>query len=119
MFESLFWYKVLTKEDSARIIKEFNTKMSDKSKLASCGSCGERKYDAIFKEINVKIELDILKLNENQMQDWNNLDVYKDIASVSKIDDILYHIHPECITERDGIYLTSFCSGCNYDIKRN
>ena len=70
MFESLFWYKVLTKEDSARIIKEFNTKMSDKSKLASCGSCGERKYDAIFKEINVKMEFDILKLNENQIQDW-------------------------------------------------
>ena len=111
--------EILHKEDSSRIIKEFNKKMSNKSVQILCGSCGERKYNAIYKEVNVEHELHILKLSNSQIQELNNLNDYKDIASVSKINDVLFCIHPECLTERNGFYYTNLCTVCSFDIRNN
>ena len=111
--------EILSEEDSARIIKEFNAKMSNKSKLLSCGSCGERKYNAVYKEVNVEVQLQILKLSNSQINEWSNLNEYKDVASVSNVNDELYNIHPECLTVRDGHYYTNLCTVCNLDIKNN
>lgn len=58
-------------------------------------------------------------MSSSQINEWNNLEEYKDIASVSNINDVLYNIHPECLTLRNGCYYTNLCTICNYDIKNN
>ena len=87
-------------DNAARIIRA-NRISVRRFKIFECRS---RKLVDGVQEIKSTKMTRVTSSNENQLQDWNNLDVYKDIASVSKIDDIFYHIHPECITEREGIY---------------
>jgi hypothetical protein len=99
----------VTKADASRRIKQFNKRMSNKSKLLACGCCGEKKFNSDYKEVVIEFELDILKLNNNQIEERNTLGEYKEIASVCKINDELYYIHPECITCRNGIHYTSMC----------
>ena len=83
------------------------------------GSCGERKYNAVLKEVNVEVDLNILKFSNTQINEWNNLNEYKDVASVSNVNDLLYNIHPECLTVRNSCFSTSLSSICNFDIKNN
>ena len=111
--------EILSKVDCARIINEFNDKMSNKSFLFACGSCGERKYSTPYKVVNVEIDLQILKLNNSQIHELNYLNEYKDVASVCKINKVLYNIHPECLTKRKGSYYTNLCGVCNFDIRNN
>ena len=53
--------------------------------------------------------MQLLRLSKIQIEEWNNLLQYKVIASVTKIDDVLYNIHPECVTSREGINYTFIC----------
>lgn len=97
----------LSIEDKSRIIKLFNKRLCNKSKLIACGSCGERKYNSLYHEVNLELHLELLKLNSNRIEERNHLGEYKGISSVHKINGQLYHIHPECISQKNDEHHTN------------
>jgi hypothetical protein len=109
----------LTKEKMETILTNFLKKMCNKKKLLTCASCGERSFHSFYKEVSVEDDLALLKLNNSQIEDYENLNEYKKIASVSIIQSILYYIHPECITHEKNIYKTHLCGCCYSDIRKN
>ena len=58
-------------------------------------------------------------MNDSQIQKLNSLNEYKDVASVCKVNEVLFNIHPECLTKRKGSYYTNLCSVCKFDIMNN
>lgn len=108
--------EILTLLDQSNIIKKCNERIGNTRPLLTCASCGERTYTNIYKEFCVTKDLQILKLTKKQIEAWNNLMEYKGIASVTSIDNVLYNIHPECITNREGNYFTLICKECYDDI---
>jgi hypothetical protein len=108
----------LTINDQSNIIRKFNQKIGNKKPLIACASCGERNYNNIWKEVCIHKELEILKLSASQIEEWNRLGSYKAIATVTNVNNILYYIHPECVTSRDGTYYTNICKVCSDDMAR-
>ena len=81
-----------------KIVSKFIEKIGNKRKLITCGSCGERTHNLLYKEVSVESELMILKLNEKQIDGFESLDEFENIASITRINNVSYNIHPECVT---------------------
>lgn len=106
-------------DDNKALIKRFLNKLCNKKKLITCASCGERTYNSWYKEVSVEKELSLLKLNSHQINDYERLEEFKTIASVSNVNNNLYYIHPECLTIQNDIHKTNLCTNCYDDIKKN
>ena len=111
--------ETLTTAKMEIILKNFLKKMCNKKKLLTCASCGERSFHSFYKEVSVEDDLEILKLNNSQIEDYENLNEYKHIASVANIQSTLYFIHPECVTKEKNTYTTHVCGCCYSDIRKN
>lgn len=53
------------------------------------------------------------------MNDYERLEEFKTIASVSNVNNNLYYIHPECLPIQNDIHKTNLCTNCYDDIKKN
>ena len=109
------WSK-LEFDDNKALINRFLNKLCNKKKLITCASCGERTYNSWYKEVSVEKELSLLKLNSHQINDYERLEEFKTIASVSNVNN---NIHPECLTIQNDIHETNLCTNCYDDIKKN
>ena len=70
-------------------------------------ACSERTYNGRYNEVPITDRLQFLKLNNNQIDDYESSKEYKDIFSVSKIENYhLCYIHPECVTINNSKYDT-------------
>ena len=87
--------------------------------MIACASCGERTYNSWYKEVSVEEDLQLLKLNNNQIEDYKRLGEFKSIASVTSVNDNFYYMHPECVTVVDNDKKTNLCIHCSTDIKNN
>ena len=99
-------------------MNNFKKKMCNKKKLITCASCGERSFHLFCKEICIEDDLAILKLNKSQIEDYENLNEFKNITSVSNIQSNFYFIHPECLSKEKNIYKTNLCACCYTEASR-
>lgn len=60
-----------------------------------------------------------MKLNSNQIDDYESLEEYKQLASISSINNELYYLHPEAISEANEIHECHLCRICYDSIKSN
>jgi hypothetical protein len=87
--------------------------------LLTCASCGERIHNSGYKEVSVEEDLASLKLNNNQIEDYERLGEFKSIASVTNVNNNLYYVHPECVPTEDINPITNVCINCYTEIKKN
>ncbi len=105
--------------EQSEIIAKFLKRLSNKKKLITCASCGERTYNSWYNEVSVEEDLSSLKLNDNQIEEYERLGEFKSIASVTNVNSNLYYVHPECISMEDANPKTNVCIHCYTDIKQN
>ena len=109
----------LTFLDQNEIITKFVRRLTNKKKLITCASCGERTYNSWYKEVAIEEDLELLKLNKNQVEDYERLGEFKNIISVANVNNNLYYVHPECVCLTDTNSTTHICIHCYSDIKKN
>jgi hypothetical protein len=101
------------------IIAKFLKRLSNKKILITCVLCGERTYNSWYNVVSVEEDLSLLKLNDNQIKEYERLGEFKSIASVTNVNSNLYYVHPECISMENANPKTNVCIHCYTDIKHN
>jgi len=111
--------QILTMEDVATCLTLYQEKVNLNSQLLSCGACGYRSYSTEYRDVPLSDPiLNLLKLKDMQVEDFNQLGQYKAVASVFVDHDrdtpVHYYLHPETISpgQNGGTPSTTLCEDC-------